>query len=83
MAIADRPHLHALSGRLPIIQGGRHIRAHNETPLANVRLSVLRALGLRDRERFAARCRVASARGWNYRAELRGDKIGACRLTSK
>ena len=34
------------------IPGGRHLRAPNETPLANVMLSVLRALGLRDLERF-------------------------------
>jgi hypothetical protein len=34
------------------IQGGLHSRAPNGTPLANVMLSVLRALGLPDLERF-------------------------------
>jgi Protein of unknown function (DUF1552) len=36
-------------GRLP---GGRHLKAPNGTPLANVMLSVLHALGLEDLERF-------------------------------
>jgi hypothetical protein len=34
------------------INGGVHLKAPNETPLANVMLSVLQALGLRDLERF-------------------------------
>jgi hypothetical protein len=34
------------------IKGGVHLKAPNETPLANVMLSVLQALGLHDLERF-------------------------------
>ena len=34
------------------LKGGVHLKAPNGTPLANVMLSVLRALGLRDLERF-------------------------------
>ena len=34
------------------LKGGVHLKAPNETPLANVMLSVLQALGLRDLERF-------------------------------
>ena len=34
------------------VKGGLHLKAPNGTPLANVMLSVLRALGLRDLERF-------------------------------
>jgi hypothetical protein len=34
------------------LKGGVHLRAPNETPLANVMLTVLRALGLSDLERF-------------------------------
>ena len=34
------------------LKGGRHLKAPNGTPLANVMLSVLQALGLADLERF-------------------------------
>jgi uncharacterized protein DUF1552 len=34
------------------IKGGRHLRAANQTPLANVMLAILHALGLSDVERF-------------------------------
>ena len=34
------------------LTGGLHLKAPNGTPLANVMLSVLRALGLEDLERF-------------------------------
>ena len=36
----------------PSIPGGLHLKAPNETPLANVMLTVLRALGLEEMERF-------------------------------
>ena len=34
------------------LAGGRHLKAPNGTPLANVMLSVLHALGLEDVDRF-------------------------------
>ena len=34
------------------LKGGRHLKAPNGTPLANVMLGVLQALGLKDLERF-------------------------------
>jgi hypothetical protein len=34
------------------LKGGVHLKAPNETPLANVMLAVLRALGLPELERF-------------------------------